>query len=288
MKRAPDWASDGRDWPHRQFSRFVDAAGLRWHVQAQGSGPAILLIHGTGAATHSWRGMAARLAEHFTVIAPDLPGHGFTQMHAKPALSLPMMASSLAALMAKLNIRPDFVVGHSAGAAIGLRMILDQSIAPRRIISLSGALVPFPGSAGIVFPALAKLLFVNPLVAPLIAWRANDPTAVARVIAGTGSHLDAEGLNLYWRLLQTRRHIEATMGMMANWDLWPLLRELPKLPIPLTLVAPERDQAVPPRVATRVSALVRLAEIISIPGRGHLAHEEDPIGFAELIIKACV
>jgi magnesium chelatase accessory protein len=288
MKRAPDWASDGRDWPHRQFSRFVEAAGLRWHVQVMGSGPAILLIHGTGAATHSWRGMAERLARQFTIVAPDLPGHGFTGQPNRPTFSLPMMASSMAALMAELNIRPDFVVGHSAGAAIGLRMILDQTISPRRIISLSGALVPFPGSAGIVFPALAKLLFVNPLVAPLIAWRASDQRAVARVIAGTGSHLDAEGLNLYWRLLQTRRHIEATMGLMANWDLWPLLRELPGLPIPLTLVAPERDLAVPPRVASRVKGLVRQAEIITIPGRGHLAHEEDPAGFSDLVIKTCV
>lgn len=288
MKRAAEWASDGRDWPNRQFSRFIDAAGLRWHVQILGNGPAILLIHGTGAATHSWRGIVNRLAEQFTVIAPDLPGHGFTETQARPVLSLPMMASALAALLTKLGIEPDFVVGHSAGAAIALRMILDRKIAPRGIVSLSGALVPFPGSAGIVFPALAKLLFVNPLVAPLIAWRAGDPAAVARVIAGTGSHLDAEGVNFYWRLLRTRRHVEATMGMMANWDLWPLLHDLPKLAIPITLVAPDRDQAVPPRVATRIASLVRQAEIIPVPGRGHLAHEEDPASFAELIIRACV
>ena len=48
-----DWATDGRDWPNHAASRFVEAAGMRWHVQVMGSGPALLLLHGTGAATHS-------------------------------------------------------------------------------------------------------------------------------------------------------------------------------------------------------------------------------------------
>jgi hypothetical protein len=49
-----DWASDGADWPNRDASRFVDAGGLRWHVQVAGSGPVLLLMHGTAASTHSF------------------------------------------------------------------------------------------------------------------------------------------------------------------------------------------------------------------------------------------
>ena len=75
----PRWEREGRDWPNRTYSRFVQAARLRWHVQLMGDGPALLLLHGTGAATHSWRALAPLLAERFTVVAPDLPGHGFTQ-----------------------------------------------------------------------------------------------------------------------------------------------------------------------------------------------------------------
>ena len=71
----------GRDWPNRAASRTVRAAGLNWHVQVMGSGPVLLLAHGTGAATHSWRGLAPLLAQHFTVVAPDLPGHGYTEAH---------------------------------------------------------------------------------------------------------------------------------------------------------------------------------------------------------------
>ena len=59
----PQWDHDGADWPHRHSSIFVHAAGLRWHVQQMGRGPVVLLIHGTSAATHSFRGLAPLLAD---------------------------------------------------------------------------------------------------------------------------------------------------------------------------------------------------------------------------------
>ena len=85
----------GAGWPNRDASRTVRAAGLDWHVQVAGAGPVLLLAHGTGAATHSWRGMVPLLARHFTVVAPDLPGHGFTQAPANARMSLPGMAAAL-------------------------------------------------------------------------------------------------------------------------------------------------------------------------------------------------
>ena len=54
-----------------------------------GDGPDLLLLHGSGAATHSWRDLAPLLARDFRVIAPDLPGHGFTETPGGDGLSLP-------------------------------------------------------------------------------------------------------------------------------------------------------------------------------------------------------
>ncbi len=93
----PAFARAGRDWPNREASRFVTAGGLTWHVQEAGEGPVLLLVHGTGAATHSWRGLMPLLARDFRVIAPDLPGHGFTDPLRTP--SLPRMARALAELL---------------------------------------------------------------------------------------------------------------------------------------------------------------------------------------------
>ncbi len=58
-------------------------------------------MHGTAAATHSWAALLPLLARHFTVVAPDLPGHGFTERPAEERLGLPGMAADLAACFAR-------------------------------------------------------------------------------------------------------------------------------------------------------------------------------------------
>src|SRR5947208_16415765 len=93
-------------WPNAGASSFVNAGGLRWHVQRMGSGPVVLLLHGSGAASHSWGDVAPILAEHFTVIVPDLPGHGFTERLPDDRLSITGIADALGALLEALDARP--------------------------------------------------------------------------------------------------------------------------------------------------------------------------------------
>jgi magnesium chelatase accessory protein len=280
------WDSDGQDWPHRSASRFVEAAGFRWHVQQFGSGPALLLVHGTGAASHSWRGLAPLLAPHFTVIAPDLPGHGFTQAAPRGGYSLPGMAASLGALLEALGQQPVLAAGHSAGAAILARMSLDGILRPEILLSLNGALLPLGGLAGQMLSPLAKLMAAVPVVPDFFARRASDPRVVARLLDSTGSHLDAEGTALYARLFANRHHAAAALSMMAAWDLPGLARDLKHLATPLILVAADRDRTIPPADAARVKALVPSATIVKLPGLGHLAHEEAPETVSRLILDA--
>lgn len=272
----PSWDREGRDWPLRETSCFVEAAGLRWHVQRLGRGPIVLLIHGTGAATHSWRSLAPLLATRFTVIAPDLPGHGFTQMPPPEGLSLPGMAAELRALLGVLGADPSLVVGHSAGAAILARMCLDGMIAPKALVSLNGALLPLGGLPGQIFSPLAKLLAWTGLVPQLFAWRAADRAVIERLLRDTGSTLDPAGVELYAGLARRPGHVAGAFGMMANWDLHPLERDLPRLAPRLVLVVGGNDRTIPPSEARRVRALVPGAEIVRLGRLGHLAHEERP------------
>ncbi len=282
----PIWDRDGADWPNRDASRFVRAAGLDWHVQQMGSGPVLLLAHGTGAATHSWRDLAPLLAEHFTVIAPDLPGHGFTSMPPPGGLSLPGMARALGGLLETLQVEPSLAVGHSAGAAILARMCLDGQIAPPQLVSLNGALLPLRGLPGQVFSPMAKVAAASSLVPRLFAWHARaDRKVIERLIRDTGSSLDDAGTELYRRLARSPGHVAAAFGMMAHWDLHPLARDLPRLRPALTLVYGERDRAIPPVDAERVRALVPTATTVPLPGLGHLAHEERPREVSELIVR---
>ena len=280
------WERDGRDWPNRQASRFVQAAGIRWHVQVMGAGPVLLLLHGTGASTHSWRALAPLLATRFTVVAPDLPGHGFTSLPPSFRLSLPEMARSVAALLRALDLRPALVAGHSAGAAILVRMCLDGAIAPRCLISLNGALLPMQGFAGEFFAPAAKLLACLPLVPRVFASWVGDRRAVERLIRDTGSNLDAEGITLYWRLARTPSHVAGALGMMANWNLRSLRTDLPRLQTPLVLIVGGNDRTIPPTDATEVRGLLPGARILALPGLGHLAHEEKPELCATVICEA--
>jgi magnesium chelatase accessory protein len=279
----PDWSVEGRDWPNREASRFVEAAGTTWHVQRFGAGPPLFLLHGTGAATHSWRGLAPLLARRFELIAPDLPGHGFTDPLKPGRSTLPGMAEALAALLGVLDVRPALAVGHSAGAAILARMTLDGAIDPAGLVSLNGALTPFRGIAGQVFPPLARLLVWNPILPRLFAWGAG-PASVERLVADTGSRLDATGLDLYGRLLRHPEHVAGALAMMAHWDLRPLERDWSRLPVPLLLVVGAKDKAVSPEEAFKVRTLVPEARVVTLPGLGHLAHEEKPEAVERLIL----
>lgn len=285
-----DWVRDGADWPNREASRFLEAGDTFWHVQVMapatpGPHPVALLLHGTAGSTHSWRDVAPLLAERFLVVAPDLPGHGFTSVPRRAALSLKGMSGCLGTLLKVLDVNPALAVGHSAGAAILAHMTLEHRVAPRVIVSFNGAFLPFRGVAGRVFPPLAKMFAINPFMAHGVAKMA-DPVLVARLMEGIGSSLDPRGQALYRRLFSSEAHVSATLGMMASWDLRPLGRALPHLKTPLVLVVGESDRAVPPQDARDIAAIVPQTRIVSLPGLGHLAHEEQPHKAARIIIDS--
>lgn len=284
--QAPSWEAEGRDWPHRESSRFIDCGGLRWHVQVMGTGPDLLLVHGTGASTHSFRDLMPMLARHHRVISPDLPGHGFSSRPTDDeGLGLPGMAAGLAALLAALESHPQIVVGHSAGAAILCRMCLDGALQPSRLVSLNGALLPLPGLKHPAFTPFVRALVGSDWVPRWFSRRLESPQEIARLLARTGSKLDARGLELYGRLSRAPSHTSAALVMMARWDPRPLEQELPRLRVPLRLIVGAEDRMILPGEASKVRRLVPHAELVQLPGLGHLAHEEAPERVAELILR---
>jgi len=283
----PDWDSDGRDWPNRGTSRFLRVGAIRWHVQVAGNAdaPALLLLHGTGAATHSFRDLLPLLAEDYHVIAPDLPGHGFTDARGDGALSLPGMAAALGALCEALAVRPTYGIGHSAGSAVLLRMALDDDAAFRHIVGINAALTPIEGNA--ILSPLAKMLFLNPLVPRLFARRAKSGDTVRSLLARTKSSVDEAGLAAYETLARNPAHVAGALGMMANWDLHPLQRQLGDSTTPTTFIVAEDDPMVPPADSHKAAARMAGAETVPLPTGGHLLHEVDPGVVAQIIRERC-
>jgi len=288
MSDAPRWEIDGIDWPNREYSRFVQADGLRWHVQRAGHGPTLLLLHGTGSASHSWRGLLPLLMPYFDVIAPDLPGHGFTQVplgyRVAEQMSPHGMAAAVNALLNAIEAKPVLAVGNSAGVVVLIRMVADQGFAPRAIFGINAALLPFDGIPGAIFLPLARLFASTSLTASLLAWRASDRVAVEALIRGTGSVPDDWGVTLYQRLLRRPAHIASTLAMMANWALDDIERDLKASPVPIVLFVGLEDRAVPPAQAYRVQRMAPQVQVVEWPGLGHLAQEEQPEVVAQAIL----
>ncbi len=280
------WDVDGRHVPNREWSRFVTAGGIRWHVQEAGpdQAPLLLLIHGTGATTHSFADLAPLLAQQFRVVIPDLPGHGFTQKLNAPDPD--NVAKVLAALLAELGVTPALVIGHSVGAAIAFMLAARGLVQPQGIVALGGALLPFAG-VGKVYPGLAKALFVNPFMPAFFSFTTRFQSVPDLLKRWTGSHSTREQVAYYERLFRNPTHTGGALALMAHWDLDTIERTIAQIKAPVLLLHGDRDKTVPPAtsrtVAQRLSAHGVNVEHHGLPGLGHLAHEEAPERHAEAI-----
>src|SRR3954452_5877515 len=158
--------------------------GHRMSYRTAGEGPVVLLIHGITGTSEQWNDVIPMLAEHYTVVAPDLLGHGES---AKPRgdYSLGAYAASVRDLMVVLGIRRATVVGHSLGGGIAMQFSYEYPPFAERLVLVSS------GGIGREVPALlrAATLPGSELVLPLLA-----SGRVVAVGAAIGQLLDRIGL----------------------------------------------------------------------------------------------
>jgi magnesium chelatase accessory protein len=272
-----------RDWPLSDHSRQILHRPHRWHVQEAGSGPMILLIHGAGGATQSFRHLFPILIQTHHVVAIDLPGQGFTQMGARQRCGLDHMTEDIVSLCRAQGWNPAIILGHSAGGAIALRL-WELGLRPAEIVLINAALSNFKGVAGLLFPVMAKALAATPFSASIVTATSSRNT-IRNLITGTGSTLDDAGIDLYYRLLGDRGHVDGTLSMMAQWSLDGLLSRLPQITTPVHLISGLNDRAVPPSVSRDAAARLPQARLTELAQLGHLAHEENAALIAALITE---
>ena len=263
------------DWPNAAASRIIAAKPHRWHVQVMGNGPDVLLLHGAGASSHSWAALIPDLSRDHRVIALDLPGHGWTRSP-KGRARLGDVARDIAALCKQEGWAPKLIIGHSAGGAISLELARQGLVSPAHLVVVNGALENFQGTAGWLFPVMAKMLALNPFTGLLIAQGGRGLSQVRGILASAGTTLDEAGLARYAHLIGRRAHVDGTLAMMAQWSLDALNAALPSITTPALFIHGAKDGAVPPRVAERAAQIMPNARLTILPGIGHLAHEEAP------------
>jgi pimeloyl-ACP methyl ester carboxylesterase len=115
----------------RQRIRLSGGTELSFMTAGEPSKPAVLLLHGTPNSSRMFSNVAPALAQAAYVIAPDLPGHGESDV--LPAVSVPAIGLAISELLDRLAIGPRFIYLHDWGAPVGLQIAMQ---APERVLGL--------------------------------------------------------------------------------------------------------------------------------------------------------
>src|SRR5579862_350411 len=125
-------------------SRSATVDGVKLHYLTAGHGPAVLLLHGYTQTSRMWRPIIPLLAAKFTVIAPDLPGIGDSDIP-RDGLDMKNAAIRIHALVKSLGIQKTEVVGHDIGLMVAYAYAAQF---PDETIKLALLDAPLPGVAG--------------------------------------------------------------------------------------------------------------------------------------------
>jgi pimeloyl-ACP methyl ester carboxylesterase len=109
------------------------------HSQDEGHGPVVLLLHGVGLTRAVWREVIPGLVTQFRVIAPDLRGHGRSPNPPGSSFTFPELEGDVLRLLDAKGVDSAYVVGHSGGALLALRLALDHPERVRGLVMISGS-----------------------------------------------------------------------------------------------------------------------------------------------------
>ena len=135
-----------------EIGRTVSAGGITTNVHVMGTGDAVLLLHGSGpgvTAWANWRLTLPRLAEHFTAVAPDIVGFGFTDRPADVRYDLPYWTAHAVGVLDALGLERVHVIGNSFGGSLALSLAIHHPERVNRLVLMGAVGVPFEISPGL-------------------------------------------------------------------------------------------------------------------------------------------
>jgi len=273
-------------------TRSIALHGHRVSYRCGGSGPLLVLIHGITSSSASWEPVLPELAEHFTIVAPDLLGHGQSD---KPAgdYSLGSHACLVRDLMLTLGHERGTIVGHSLGGGVAMqvayqfpelvgRLVLVSSGGLGREVSVFLRAVTLPGSE-LVLPLIASRAVLDAGAAlsralGRIGLRAgSDLAEIARGIASLNE------LGARRAFVHTARSVIDVGGQRVDArDRLYLAQAVPSL-----IVWGAIDPIIPAEHGRRAHELMPGNQIEVFDHAGHFPHLDDPLRF-ERVLRAFV
>lgn len=241
-------------------------------VDRRGHGPALVLLHGIGESSVGWNPVIDRLAEHFDVLAIDLPGFGRS-----PALpdgispSTENLATAVAVELRRRGVERAAVAGYSLGARVALQLAASPSVSAVVAIGPDGLGMPWERWQGYWYLTAARLVATG--LAPLAPWLSMTPAGRTVFFAGNRSQpwqLDAADARELLRNFADSDAFDATNRAGAM----DIARHLPSLRQPVLLLQGTSDPLNPQ--ALRYLAVLPNARLQWLPGAHHVPISDDP------------
>ncbi len=267
---------------------FVEVHGHRRAFVRTGAGPALLLLHGLGCDHTTWASVIDSLAQRYTVIAPDLLGHGASD---KPRAdySVGGYANGMRDLLTVLGIESVTVVGHSFGGGVAMQFAYQFPERTERLVLVSsGGLGPevSPAIRAITTPGFHQVMGL--LTLPGIR---HVGKAGMRALAATGSRplRDlAEAAEIYdsFKDSHTRAAIRHVVRAVVDWKGQIVTmsdRAYLTDAMPMCVVWGRNDRILPVRHANNAAALAPTARVEVIPNAGHFPHKDHPQRFVKIV-----
>jgi pimeloyl-ACP methyl ester carboxylesterase len=253
-----------------------------------GSGPPVVLIHGMVNSSHHWREVALRLADRYTVIAPDLIGHGDSATP-RGDYSLGAHAAVIRDLLTAIDVRGATIVGHSLGGGVAMQFFWQFPQLVERLVLVSSG-----GLGREVSPLLRSAALPGASIALRIVAGRRSLAALDRVAAALDASGSARGV--YVRavvralrplerpgsreaFLQTLRSVIDLQGQhVSATDRLYLLG-----PVPTLIVWGERDNTIPLQHGRSAHDAIPHSRFETLPRAAHFPHLEDPEGLADVL-----
>ena len=275
--------------PPRQFDEWqIELHGRRVVYRVAGSGPPIVLIHGMLNSSSHWQSVALSLARDYTVIAPDLIGHGDSAAP-RGDYSLGAHAASIRDLLAAVGIDRATLVGHSLGGGVAMQFFYQFPQRVERLVLISSGglgheVSPMLRTAAL--PGFSALLSAT--IRPrLVGVMRRAGRRLSECGVGTGVYLQAiaralsplENRDARAAFLHTLRAVIDVHGQRVSaTDRLYLLESMPTL-----IVWGERDHTIPLQRGRAAHRAIPHSRFRTLPGAAHFPHLEDPDGLSALL-----
>ncbi|GAA1160047.1 alpha/beta fold hydrolase [Nocardioides aquiterrae] len=268
--------------------QFVTIHGHRRAFVKVGTGPALLLLHGLGCDHTTWESVIEPLSRRYTVIAPDLLGHGQSD---KPRADYTLggFANGMRDLLTVLGIDKVTVIGHSFGGGVAMQFAYQYPERTERLMLVaSGGLGPevSPAIRAISSPGFHQVMSVLTLPgirhAGMAGLRALSATGLSRT-----RDLD-EVADIYdtFRDPAARHAVRHVVKAVVDWQgqiVTMADRAYLTEAMPMWVVWGRDDRVIPVRHANAAAELAPNARVEVIPDAGHFPHKDHPQRFARIV-----